>query len=366
MKGTEMSLTQQSDEAAESKPQVKVAGTPVRHAAAVLLALALAFLAGKWSASTPAPPAVEPQPPAAHDGNVPSPSPTEWAALPPPSSTLNKLAFGSCADQKYPAPFWDTIAQLGPDLFIYGGDNVYGDCTGDCAGSGRCDCSTLSAAYDGLSSHPSFLGTKGRLPMVAIWDDHDYGWNDAGAEFVKRDEAKQLFLDFYSVPLSDPRRSREGLYTSYSYGPPERRVQVILLDQRYFRGSFMQSSPADQAAYTPGRERYLPDENSTETILGEDQWAWLEEQFLEPATVRVVVASFQLAVVGHGFERWGLIPRELQRFYDLIETTHANGVIVLSGDRHIGAIYRCVSHTTSLSNRVDQIFPEVSRCHLVL
>eukprot|EP01043_Picozoa_sp_COSAG02_P087295 COSAG02_NODE_24594_length_683_cov_0.991438_1_plen_61_part_01 len=61
-----MSLTQQSDEAAESKPQVKVAGTSVRHAAVVLVALALAFLAGKWSASTPAPPAVEPQPPAAH------------------------------------------------------------------------------------------------------------------------------------------------------------------------------------------------------------------------------------------------------------------------------------------------------------
>jgi phosphodiesterase/alkaline phosphatase D-like protein len=112
---------------------------------------------------------------------------------------------------------------------------------------------------------------------------------------------------------------------------------------RYFRGSFAPSSPEDRAAYTPGRERYLPDPESTETILGEEQWAWLEEQFLEPATVRVVVASFQLAVVGHGFERWGLIPAELQRFYDLIETTRANGVVVLSGDRHIGAIYKCVS-----------------------
>lgn len=226
----DVALTQ-SDEV--SKPQVKVAGVSARQAAAGVVALVLAFLAGKWSGSNPAPPpAATQQPPDAHQGSAASPQPTEWAALPPASSTLNKLAFGSCADQKYPAPFWDTIAQLGPDLFIYGGDNVYGDCTGDCAGSGRCDCSALSAAYDGLRSHPSFLGTKGRLPMVAIWDDHDYGLNDAGAEFVKREEAKQLFLDFYSVPQSDARRSREGLYTSYSYGPPEQRVQIILLDQR--------------------------------------------------------------------------------------------------------------------------------------
>jgi alkaline phosphatase D len=232
----DVALTQ-SDEG--SKPPLKVAGVSARQAAAGLVALVLAFLAGKWSAggSSPAPapppaPLAAPDPHDAQQGSAASPQPTAWAALPPASSTLTKLAFGSCADQKYPAPFWDTIAQLGPDLFIYGGDNVYGDCTGDCAGSGRCDCSTLSAAYDGLRSHPSFLGTKGRLPMVAIWDDHDYGWNDAGAEFVKRDEAKQLFLDFYSVPQSDARRSREGLYTSYSYGPPDQRVQIILLDQR--------------------------------------------------------------------------------------------------------------------------------------
>ena len=117
---------------------------------------------------------------------------------------------------------------------------------------------------------------------------------------------------------------------------------------RYFRGSFAPSSAEDRAAYTPGRERYLPDLESTETILGEEQWAWLEEQFLEPATVRVVVASFQLAVVGHGFERWGLIPAELQRFYNLINSTRANGVVVLSGDRHIGAIYKCVSWTNGI------------------
>ena len=106
------------------------------------------------------------------------------------------------------------------------------------------------------------------------------------------------------MPADDPRRSRPGLHTAYAWGPPSRRVQLILLDLRYFRGSFTPSSAEDRRTYAAGRERYLVDQESTETILGEEKWAWLEEQFLEPATVRVVVASFQLAVTGHGFERW--------------------------------------------------------------
>ena len=43
---------------------------------------------------------------------------------------------------------------------------------------------------------------------------------------------------------------------------------------------------------------------------------------------------------GHGFERWGNFPHERQRFLDLLDLTGARGVILLSGDRHIGALYR--------------------------
>ena len=62
--------------------------------------------------------------------------------------------------------------------------------------------------------------------------DEPAGDRTAAVHRRSRDEAKQMFLDFYSVPMSDPRRSRDGLYTSYTYGPPEQRVQIILLDQR--------------------------------------------------------------------------------------------------------------------------------------
>jgi alkaline phosphatase D len=90
----------------------------------------------------------------------------------------------------------------------------------------------------------------------------------------------------------------------------------------------------------PGRERYLPDDDPAKTMLGEAQWDWLRACLQEPAELRLIVSSIQVVVEGHGWERWGNFPRERQRLYDLIASTRARGVVFLSGDRHIGALYR--------------------------
>jgi len=75
-------------------------------------------------------------------------------------------------------------------------------------------------------------------------------------------------------------------------------------------------------------------------MLGEAQWAWLRACLQEPAELRLIVSSVQVVVEGHGWERWGNFPLERQRLYDLIAGTKARGVVFLSGDRHIGALYR--------------------------
>jgi alkaline phosphatase D len=75
-------------------------------------------------------------------------------------------------------------------------------------------------------------------------------------------------------------------------------------------------------------------------MLGEEQWAWLAEQLREPAELRLIVSSVQVVADGHGWERWGNFPSERQRLYNLVRETRARGVVFLSGDRHIGAIYR--------------------------
>ena len=58
----------------------------------------------------------------------------------------------------------------------------------------------------------------------------------------------------------------------------------------------------------------------------------------EPADLRVIASSIQVVSTTHGWETWGNFPKERQRFLELLKKTKANGVIILSGDRHSAEI----------------------------
>jgi alkaline phosphatase D len=259
-----------------------------------------------------------------------------------PQTVLTRIAFGSCANQEVEQPIWESVLAYRPELFIFTGDNVYGDYH---MGAGVSDdhrlMDTLRAAYARAATIPGMARLRATTPHLATWDDHDYGKNDAGADFIHREEAQRQFADFWQLPAEDPRRSRPGVYHAQMFGPRGKRVQVILLDTRYFRSPL---KPTDQRG-APGRERYVPDETPGLTILGDAQWAWLEQQLRQPADLRLIVSSIQVIADGHGWERWGNIPRERQRLYDLVASTGARGVVFLSGDRHIGGLYREVNRT---------------------
>jgi alkaline phosphatase D len=243
---------------------------------------------------------------------------------------LTRIAFGSCADQNQPQPIWRAVRAYQPEFFIFAGDNVYG-------GVRRHDLAELQEAYAGAMRHQEFMDFIASQPQhAAIWDDHDFGVNDGGVENPFKQQAKDAFLEFWHAPADDVRRRREGLYHHLTIGPAGQRVQIILLDTRWFRSALRIT---DQRG-APGRERYLPDDDPTKTMLGEAQWAWLRGCLEEPAELRLIVSSVQVLAVGHGWERWGNFPRERQRLFDLIASTKAGGVVFLSGDRHIGALYR--------------------------
>lgn len=242
---------------------------------------------------------------------------------------LTRFAFGSCADQAEPQPIWDAILSYKPELFVFAGDNVYGDFDSP-------DGAGLKRAYAMAESIAGYTRLRSSVGHLAIWDDHDYGSNDGGGDFAHKAVAKDLFLDFWKVPATDVRRTREGLYDSCIIGPAGMRVQVILLDMRWFRSPLRRTDQRD----APGKERYLPDLDPAKTMLGETQWAWLAGELLKPAELRLLVSSIQVLAEGHGWERWGNFPLERQKLIDAIRGSGAKGVILLSGDRHIGALYR--------------------------
>jgi alkaline phosphatase D len=113
-------------------------------------------------------------------------------------------------------------------------------------------------------------------------------------------------------------------------------VQIILLDLRWFRSPLKAS---DQRG-APGKERYVPDPDPAKTMLGPVQWAWLAGELRKPAEIRLIVSSTQVLAEGHGWERWGNMPLERQKLLDTIRDSGAKGCVLLSGDRHVGALYR--------------------------
>ena len=260
-----------------------------------------------------------------------SSNPTADAAkgLPAWPTQVQKIIFGSCIDQRRPQPIWQSILAAKPDLFIFGGDNVY-------ASGQPWQLQNLENAYATQAAQPGFAALRATIPHLAVWDDHDFGLNDGGVEFAHKQASKNAFVDFWQLPTDDPRRARAGLYHAAVFGPMGRRVQVILLDTRWFRSKLRITDQRD----APGKERFVPDADPQKTMLGEAQWQWLEAQLKQAADVRLIVSSVQVIVEGHGWEGWHNFPVEQTRLRQLIKQTGAKGVVFLSGDRHIGAIYK--------------------------
>ena len=245
-----------------------------------------------------------------------------------PDALPGRIGFGSCADQERPQPILDEVVARGADLFLYLGDNVYGDTE---------DMEVLAAKYEALASRPEFQRLRSHCPTLAIWDDHDYGANDAGREYPARAASKEVFLDFWREPLDSERRAHAGIHHCERFSAGGRTLQVILLDTRTFRGPLRRNGE-DPAP--PFKNDYRPTTERGADVLGRGQWAWLEERLLEPADLRIIATSIQFGHSYNGWESWTNFPRERRRMIDLIRSTGANGVVFVSGDVHWGEINR--------------------------
>jgi len=233
------------------------------------------------------------------------------------AAVVQTIAFGSCSKQSLPQPLWDDVVAQHPNLWIWLGDNIYGD-------SESMD--TLRAKYALQKSNPVYQQLRQSATVLGVWDDHDYGVNDGGKEYPRRRESQQLLLDFLDVPANDPRRTQEGAYSAQTFGPAGKRVKVILLDGRYFRDPLKKDGKAN-----------VPDPSGD--LLGETQWQWLEKQLTNSdADVHVIGCGIQFLTDEHPYEKWANFPTAQQRLFDLLGKTKPKGAMLISGDRHIAEI----------------------------
>ena len=180
------------------------------------------------------------------------------APAPAVNPLVSRIALGSCLKQDRPAPVLQMVRELQPELFIWLGDNVYGDTQ---------DMTVLETKYRQVAAKPPFAALRAEVPMIATWDDHDYGVNDGGREYPMKEASKEVFLRFWQEPADSPRRARPGIHTSYRFADPagKRTLQVILLDTRTFR------SPLTRNTTSSYKNDYRPDSNPENTFLGAER-----------------------------------------------------------------------------------------------
>jgi len=240
---------------------------------------------------------------------------------------ISKIAFGSCfKPSKQDFAIFDAILMQDPDVFVFIGDNIYGDTH---------DMELLKKKWGELEAVEGFRELRESTTLLATWDDHDYGINDGGKSYTKRGESAEIFLDFFQDPQNSPRRQREGVYGSYVFGPPTQRCQIILLDTRYFRDELPPAKGERKEGYIGW---YEPTEDSSKTLLGEAQWTWLEEQLQVPADIRIIASSIQVLAQEKGMENWGNVPHEQERLFDLLKKYKADNTFFLSGDVHFAEL----------------------------
>lgn len=244
-----------------------------------------------------------------------------------------RIVFGSCAHEDKEQPMLQNAVKLNPDLFIYLGDNIYGDTR---------DMNVLKSKYAKLGSKIEFQELRKSTKILSIWDDHDFGENDKGRHYPFKKESKEIFMDFWEVHKDSERRTHDGIYGSEYVKIGDKTLQIIMLDTRTFRDDLLLNEPKNLAY----KNDYIPYTKKDSTLLGNSQWKWLKNELSQKADIRIIASSQQFGHEYNGYESWTNMPHEQAKFIGLIEKTKANGVIFISGDVHWGEISKMKTDKT--------------------
>jgi len=248
----------------------------------------------------------------ASDGVVEAESPQQFRTS---GADKFRVAFGSCAGDWGLDPsqsIFKTIAAQHPQWFLWMGDNIYYSR----ARQEWNDIEMMRERWKIQRSLPQLQALLSSTAHASTWDDHDYGPNNSDKTYFLRDESFELYKSYWPNPYfgSDD----DGVYFALHFGG----VDVFMLDTRFNR----QPNNLDAKA---------------KELLGERQWLWLERELQDSsAPFKIIVSGMQLLAEYHAYESWAMFDSEKQRLLNYVNDNKINGVVLLSGDRHIGEILR--------------------------
>ncbi len=229
------------------------------------------------------------------------------------------FAFSACLrDRHVPHTVFDSILAESPMFMALMGDQIYADLDGNInTAPATSVLPALRAKYDrNFDEH--FQALSSSTPIVSVWDDHDYGQDNADSTYRYKSEARKVFLETF--PASPLEESGGALYYRFQVAD----VDIFVLDTRWHR------SPME-APDTPSK-----------TMLGESQLSWLLSG-LEQSTApfKFIFSSVSFNDYGgdtssgrSGFDSWMGYKFERSVILSFIEERQIQGVLVFSGDQH--------------------------------
>jgi phosphodiesterase/alkaline phosphatase D-like protein len=223
------------------------------------------------------------------------------------------VAFGSCARTGSNAAVFDTIRLLEPDLYINTGDLHYGDVMENSLDS-------FSDLYDLTLTQSGQDALYRSVPIAYIWDDHDFGPNDASSTSPSR----QAALISYREHVPHYEFSLEGADAPIAQVFTIGRTRFILTDTRSMRDPRMIVDSPDK------------------TVLGSEQLEWfLGELAASLDTYPVVVWVNSIPWITEteaDADHWGGYSFERARIAEVIAHAGSEGLVMLAGDAHMLAI----------------------------
>ncbi len=150
-------------------------------------------------------------------------------------------------------PMWEKMRSLNPDLIVLNGDIVYVDSFEFVERQKATQLDIWLRFIDALNRLPVYKW-KELKPILATWDDHDFGTNDGDRNFSGKEKAKEIFLGFFGGKNIEGvyKLENESVYSSFEgFGQ-----KFFFMDNRFFRQPNKEQTTAEKYAHW-GEKQHL-------------------------------------------------------------------------------------------------------------
>lgn len=224
------------------------------------------------------------------------------------------FAFASCTRTGSASPVFCAIQNEKPLFYLNTGDLHYEDIDTN-------DPEEFREAFRQVLASPTQSSLYRNVPVVYMWDDHDYAGNNSHGKSKARSAARQVYQELVPhYPLVEG-SGDVAIYQSFVVG----RVKFIITDLR---------SERSEAEAT---------DDASKTMMGAKQKAWFKRELLASknkhplifwiSSVAWISKTPKIEVWQSDF--WGSYSTERRELADFIADNRITGLCLLSGDAHM-------------------------------